>query len=763
MPRESTRIGAYVHAVRRLDTVELAALLQQLPGLVAGLPRKPASGASHTSLAHLGGNGRGNGQGAPRDADGARPLADLPGLVGLLASRAEIIDRLQRLDHTAFQLVTLACWHHGTLTREQVLEEAGPDAETRLEAAAEELRRLVLADRDETWLRLLPDVIDIVGPPGLRARDMLERAGSQMLDTTLRHLGVRPIPASKAARVELIERCLRDRTHVQALLEGLSAEQASVFRLIVDHGGSLDLDLIGQSLNLDLGLVYLLGSDPYAVVPRRLPPADPLFGLSERGLLWINLDRFEGVVPLDVIAALTGRVFASWPTPPEVDHQPLQDVSPALPGIVTVVDAVLQRLDAHPAAALKAGGLGVRELRAIAKALGVEVGRVALATTLAIELDLLGTVVTGFAGRRGQPDEAWTVTVHAESFRAEPPLRRWAPLMLAWQHGQLLDEVEGLPERVEVRPELWTQLPELRAALLDTLASLPPGVGVGLDDLARLVAFRHPTRPKLSQYEGMIAALRELGMVPPAGPIGLSALGRALVADGVAAAERLLPASVETFVVQPDLSVVAPPDLDAEVVVRLSRYAVLESEAGARLLRLDEVRIAQAFDDGDDAEEVLAFLTAHSRAALPQNVEHLVRDVARRHGQLRVGAASSYLVCDDPVLLTDALRVRTAKLRQVAPTVAVSSLSRTKLLAALAGKGLMPVAEDAAGATLTTRRELGTPLDHSIGPMGAPEYGLLRANLRDQDLLDLAQELLTAPDPGPVGTSTRATRHFGGR
>ncbi len=754
MPRELTRLDAYERAVRRLDTVELAATLQQLPGLVADLPRRPTDGASPASVIDLGRNGRGNGH-------AARPLADLPRLAGMLASRAEIIDRLQRLDHTAFQLVTLACWHHGTLTREQVLSEAGTESADRLEAAAEELRRLVLADREEAWLHLLPGVADIVGPAGMRLRDMLERAGSQMLATTLRHLDVRPIPASKAARVELIEHCMRDRSRVETLLEGLSAEQATVFRLIVEHGGRLDLEVIGESLNLDLGLLYLLSSDPYAAVSRRRPTTDPLLGLSERGLLLIDLESFEAVVPLDVIAALTGRVFASWPTAPEVEHQPLHDVGPALPGIVTVVDAVLQRLDAHPAAALKAGGLGVRELRAIAKTLGVEVGRAALATTLAIELDLLGRVVTGFASRSGQPDEAWTTSVHAEGFRAEPPLRRWAPLVLAWQHGELLDEVEGLPERLELHPERWSQLPELRGALLDTLAALPPGTGIGLDDLARLVAFRHPTRPKLAQYEGLVAALRELGMVPPAGPIGLSALGRALVTDGVAAAEQLLPASVDTFVVQPDRSVVAPPDLDAEVLVRLSRYAVLESEAGARVLRLDEVRIAQAFDDGEDADQVLAFLAGHSRAALPQNVEHLVRDVARRHGQLRVGAASSYLVCDDPVLLTDALRVRAAKLRQIAPTVAVSSLSRTKLLAALAGKGLMPVAEDAAGATLAARRELGTPLDHSIGPMSAPEYGLLRANLHDQDLLDLAQELLTAP--APARTSGGSGRRTGGR
>lgn len=759
MPPEHPVDTAYERALRRLDTVELAALLQQQPRLVAGL-RQTAVGANHQPWAA---NARRNGRARLSDerAGQPAPAADRARLVGLLSARPGIVDRLQRLDHVGFQLVTFACWHHGTLTREQVLAEVGSEAEAAIETAAEQLRQLVLAEREESWLRLLPGVTDIVGLPGLRIRDMLEHGSSEALGVTLRHLGVRPIPASKAARIELIETCLRDQSRVQTLIAGLAPEQAQVLRVLLERGGSVDLDVLGEALNLDLGLLYLMSSDPYRTFPRRLPSTHPLGALSERALVFLDLSAFEAVVPLDVLVAITGRVYPDWPSRPEVEHRPLVDPGPVLPGLVTVVDAVLQRLAAHPAAALKAGGLGVRELRGIAKALGLEVGRVALATCLAIELDLLGTVVTGSSSRSRQPDEAWTTSVHAERFRSDTPVRRWAQLVRAWQDGQLLDEVEGLPERVELHPESWTELPELRTALLDTLAALPPGTGVGLDDLVRLISFRHPTRPTLAQYEGMVAALRELGVVTASGPVGLSTLGRALVCDGVAAAEQLLPASVDTFVVQPDRSVVAPPDLDAEVLVRLSRYAVLESEAGARVLRLDEVRIAQAFDDGDDADQVLSFLAAHSRAALPQNVEHLVRDVARRHGQLRVGAANSYLVCDDPVLLTDALRVRPAKLRQIAPTVAVSSLSRTKLLAALAGKGLMPVAEDAAGATLAPRREPGMPPSHTIGPLPPPEHGLLTASLSDQDLLDLAQELLTAP--APAGTSGGSARRTGGR
>ncbi|MDO5635538.1 MAG: helicase-associated domain-containing protein, partial [Micrococcus sp.] len=53
-------------------------------------------------------------------------------------------------------------------------------------------------------------------------------------------------------------------------------------------------------------------------------------------------------------------------------------------------------------------------------------------------------------------------------------------------------------------------------------------------------------------------------------------------------------------------------------------------------------------------------------------LEYLVRDVARRHGQVRVGAASSYLRSDDPATLTELLalpRLSGLGWRRLAPTV----------------------------------------------------------------------------------------------
>lgn len=192
---------------------------------------------------------------------------------------------------------------------------------------------------------------------------------------------------------------------------------------------------------------------------------------------------------------------------------------------------------------------------------------------------------------------------------------------------------------------------------------------------------------------------------------------------------------------QADLTVIAPPDAAPEVIAALHRYADLESTAGARIYRLDEGRLADAVAAGESADDVLAWLTAHSSVPVAQNVDYLVRDVARRHGRLRAGTASSYLRSEDAGLLSRAVGVKAAKLRLLAPTVAVSALARERLLAALRAGGVAAVGEDVAGAT-----ELAATL--AAAPVGA-RRGCLPALRAAADPVALARRLTTAHSPLP--------------
>ena len=72
----------------------------------------------------------------------------------------------------------------------------------------------------------------------------------------------------------------------------------------------------------------------------------------------------------------------------------------------------------------------------------------------------------------------------------------------------------------------------------------------------------------------------------------------------------------------------------------LAMLADVESSGGATVYRFTESSVRRALDAGRSASECHAFLAAVSRTAVPQPLTYLIDDVARRHGRLRVGAAS---------------------------------------------------------------------------------------------------------------------------
>ena len=96
-------------------------------------------------------------------------------------------------------------------------------------------------------------------------------------------------------------------------------------------------------------------------------------------------------------------------------------------------------------------------------------------------------------------------------------------------------------------------------------------------------------------------------------------------------------------------------------------------------------------------------LTDASHTPVPQPLDYLVRDVARRHGQARVGSVASYLRCDDEATLGAMLADRALgalQLRRIAPTVLVSPVAAPTALDFLRDGGYAPAAESADGGLL---------------------------------------------------------------
>ncbi|MGK7232420.1 helicase C-terminal domain-containing protein [Streptomyces hygroscopicus] len=223
----------------------------------------------------------------------------------------------------------------------------------------------------------------------------------------------------------------------------------------------------------------------------------------------------------------------------------------------------------------------------------------------------------------------------------------------------------------------------------------------------------------------------------------------------------LLPEPLDHVLLQADLTAVAPGPLERPLAETLGILADIESKGGATVYRFTPESVRRALDAGRTADDVHTFLAAHSRTPVPQPLTYLVDDVARKHGRLRVGAASAYLRCDDDALLAEILADRRSaglRLRRLAPTVLAAQAPPDTLLEGLRAMGYAPAAESAEGDVVVTRPEAQRtpprrpPVPVPEGPP-VPDAALLAAAVRAIRAGDLAA---TAPRK-PTATSGPGT------
>ena len=62
--------------------------------------------------------------------------------------------------------------------------------------------------------------------------------------------------------------------------------------------------------------------------------------------------------------------------------------------------------------------------------------------------------------------------------------------------------------------------------------------------------------------------------------------------------------------------------------------------ATGNTVSLTRESIRRCLDQGEQPRDVLAFLQAHARTGIPQNVEYLINDVGGKHGHIRLGTGA---------------------------------------------------------------------------------------------------------------------------
>ncbi|SFJ79308.1 helicase C-terminal domain-containing protein [Streptomyces pini] len=668
----------------------------------------------------------------------ARPdlLSPVPGDLSQLATRAgartSVLRALERLDRFALQVAEALAVAPDPCPYGE-LAALLPGGEDQLPRALGLLRERAIVWGGDDRLRLVRTARELLAPSASRPSPTglgpsLAEATAGMspgrLQEILTAAGL-PTTHDPVSALESLTSLFGDRERMDALL-GQAPEEARVM------------------------LAKLVWGPPYGEVSE--VPSQPVRWLLDRALLLPAAPRTV-VLPREAALHLRGgrahRCLEPLPppvgpgrarTPAVADSAGASQALAALAAVEELLELWSTEAGAPPV--LRAGGLGVRDLKRTAVALDVSEPVAAFWIELAYAAGLLAS--DGEEGERYAPTPAY------DAWLEEPPERRWTHLARAWLAAtRLAGLVGGRDARSRTLGALGPGLdrgpaPELRRHTLGLLAAEPAGTAPEADAVAARLDWECPLRGG-AELRGRIVrwTLTEAELLGVTGRGALTSYARPLLDEhaadaggtdadtagpepGTAGPEAaasllapLLPEPLDHVLLQADLTAVAPGPLRRHLAETLNTLADVESKGGATVYRFTPGSVRRALDAGHGADDLHSFLAAHSRTPVPQPLAYLIDDVARRHGRLRVGAAGSYVRCDDDTLLAEIAADRRAAslgLRLLAPTVLAAQADPATLLERLRALGYAPAAESAGGDVVVHRADaLRTP------PRTAPE------------------------------------------
>ncbi|MFG2501728.1 helicase-associated domain-containing protein [Streptomyces sp. NPDC048441] len=716
---------------------------------------------------------------------------DLTQLATRAATRASVVRALERLDRFSQQVAEALAVAPEPATYEELHalvagDERGDTAvDLALSRALAALREQALAWGPDDKVRLVRTARELLAPApqypsptglGPTVGEATAGMSPNRMQDIVAAAGL-PSTHDAVSAVRSLTELFTDRTRMSELLDQAPAESVEV-------------------------LSRLVWGPPYGQVTA--DPARHLRWLLDRGLL---LPTSPGTVVLPREAALhlrAGRAHRVLePVPPAIeplrDHRPQAvDAAAASQAYMALdtIEELLKDWDEGGPTVLRAGGLSVRDLKRTAVALDVPEPVAAFWVELAY--------AAGLVAPDGDADERYAATPAFDDWQERPAPERWSVLTTAWltatRTAGLIGGRDGKDRTLSaLGPHLdRSSAPEIRRRVLTLLTTLPDGASPTPDSLLARLRWERPPRgssgggasaggvssgghtsgghPASAPMElrARIAqwTLNEAELLGITGRGALSSHGRALLgADeaqapaeaepltgtGPTAAELalsgaraarllapLLPEPLDHVLLQADLTAVAPGPLERPLAETLSVLADVESKGGATVYRFTPGSVRRALDAGKAASDLHAFLTAHSRTPVPQPLAYLIDDVARKHGHLRIGAASAYVRCDDEALLNEILadkRSQSLRLRRLAPTVLAAQADPGALLEGLRGMGFAPAAESAEGDVLITRAHA-----HRSPPRTAPEPVHDGPQVPDETLLGAAVRAIRAGD-----------------
>ena len=454
----------------------------------------------------------------------------------------------------------------------------------------------------------------------------------------------------------------------------------------------------------------------------------------------VPLDQRTVILPREVAIALRGgkihkERFIKQPSLSGAKRIEQQVNLAAIANISTVlrwVEELLNFWADEPADALRAGGLGVRDLKIISTHLGVDES----CTAFVAELAYLASLISIDADDRILPSNKFDIWL------MQTPADRWQMLASQWL---ITSRVSGLVGRVEAKnvaalgPELdRVNAARVRALTLELLRE-NQGIAPEWNSFKVVLSWRAPVRRNSSLQDELAEwTLREAEWLGITGQGSLSKFGsQFLNGDDLSSINEDLPKTVDHILIQSDNTAIAPGPLEHEISQALAMMAEIESRGGATVYRFTESTIRRALDHGKTGDEIKIFLVKTSKTPMPQPLEYLIADVAKKHGKLRVGNTSSFIRCEDTALISQIMndkKLEILALRRISPEVVICDMDATDAMRVLRECGYLPAGESANGMILTgpkSNRALTKPRPpRVIGEVEIPDSESLKTAIR---------------------------------
>lgn len=598
-----------------------------------------------------------------------------------LASTTVIGDRLTSLDTEGTRLVKALAVEGGELPYSVALRDLGSGMPNRFDDIihALTLEGLVFRDPDslskkdpligipETILRSIPE-----GASADRLRAIMATFALSQLRTFAADLGISPIPSQKAYLVEAIREVLTDGDSLKDYVRSLPDDQRILLDYCLSHD-TLTVSEIRDALTEGAlrSLDELVWKTPLFVRP-------PHSRLSDEDEIRLATDLRKS---LGRMAKVQGGKLEGTPEQglAEKVEMPSETITPGtdVPQDLTTLLGLIERRRPRT---LKHGGMPKGELK--------EAGRFFKADADPGYPDFLmlfaekAGLVRNKAGR-------WTVNFRKVSL-LEDRAKLTHALLDFWKGSDRWNEWAA--DRTATSPkksrtdEMLTIRKEVLAALgkcpLDSWIAYPQfykmlnRVSTPFRELAegpasgRALASRGTTADEILRRM-LSSTLAWVGLVEIGNPqafdrplhtvdgacFRLTAVGAHIIDPKNAPAPTFsIPFDKDaTFIIQPNLEILAPPELPPADYIKLCGLSDLDAIDVVSHFQITKEAFLDAFNRSSSARTIRKFLDSRSATGVPEMVKSLIKECEDKHGEIRIKQSSGYLEVDEPGLLDELL------------------------------------------------------------------------------------------------------------